>query len=54
MVLGKSKIELICKGGKKIDLTKSEGTILPCKVGDVFFCLNNICHDCYFASKKVE
>jgi len=49
--MNNSDIILICPGGKKITLAESKGTILPCKVGDIIFCLNNICRDCYFIQK---
>ncbi len=49
--MNNSGIILICPGGKKITLAESKGTILPCKVGDIIFCLNNICRDCYFIQK---
>ena len=49
--LSDSKIILVCPGGKKTVLEESKEAILPCKVGDIFFCLNNICKDCYLMKK---
>jgi len=51
--MNNSDIFLICPGGKEITLMGSKGTIFPCKVGDIIFCLNNICRDCYLLQNRM-
>ncbi len=46
-LLNNSEIVLVCPEGKKTILTEPVESILPCKVGDILFCLSNVCADCY-------